>query len=132
MLSVFVLDRLKSPAAAFVPAAAATVSVTASLDARFNVAVTVAFPGFVPSCSSIVSALSASVAVGVASSSVRVRLAPVTVPTPWLFCAVPLTVTDAVAHVVHVVVHGGDRHAVRHAFDVSPAAISIVASSLTV
>ena len=131
MLSVVVLDRLKSPAAAFVPAAAATVSVTASLDARFRLAVTVAFPGFVPSCSSIVSGLSASVAVGAPSSSVRVRLAPVTVPTPWLFCAVPLTVTVrlptlSIASFTAVIV------AVSAAFDVAPAGIVIVASDPTV
>ena len=131
MLSVFALDRLKSPATAFVPAAAATVSVTASLDARFRLAVTVVFPGFVPLFSSIVSGLSTSVAVGVASSSVRVRLAPVTVPTPWLFCAVPLTVavrlpTLSTSSFTAVIV------AVSAVFAVAPAAIVIVASDPTV
>ena len=131
MLSVFSLDRLKSPATAFVPAAAATVSVTASLDARFRLAVTVADPATAPSCSSIVSGLRASVTVGVASSSVRVRLAPVTVPTPWPFCAVPLTVTVrlptlSIASFTAVIV------TLSAAFAVSPAAISIVASDPTV
>ena len=131
MLSVFVPDRLKSPAVAFVPAVAATVNVTASLDARFNVAVTVADPATAPSCSSIVSALNTSVVVGVASSSVSVSAAPVTVPTPWLFCAVPLTVTDrsptlSIASFTAVIVTLSD------AFAVSPAAISIVAAVPTV
>ena len=48
MVKVFADDRLKSPDVALVPAAAPTVSVTASLDARFNVAVTVADPGVGP------------------------------------------------------------------------------------
>ena len=131
IVSVFVLDRLKSPAAAFVPAVAATVSVTASLDARFSVAVTVLDPGCVPSCSSIVAGLSASVAVGVASSSVRVRLAPATVPTPWLFWAVPVTVvvrfpTLSMASFTAVIV------TLSAAFVVSPAAIVMVASDPTV
>ena len=82
MVSVFVLDRLKSVAAAFVPAVAATVSVTVLLDARFSVAVTVADPGFVPSCSAMAAGLSTSVTVGAPSSSVSVRPTPVTVPTP--------------------------------------------------
>ena len=42
--------------------------------------------------SSMLSADSTSVTVGETSSSVRVNDAPVTVPTPWVFCAVPVTV----------------------------------------
>ena len=131
MVSVFVLDKLKSDAAAFVPAAAATVSVTASLDARFSVAVTVLDPGFVPSCSSIVAGLSASVAVGVASSSVSVSAAPFTAPTPRLFCAVPLTVvvrltTLSMASSTAVIV------TLSAVFVVLPAAIVTVASDPTV
>ena len=131
IVSSVALDRLKSPAAAFAPAAAATVSVTASLDPWFSTAVTVLFPGFVPSCSSIVAGLNASIAVGVASSSMRRRIAPVTVPTPWLFRAAPVTVTLrsptlSMASSTAVMV------AVSAAFAVSPAAITMVASEPTV
>ena len=131
IVSSVALDRLKSPAAAFAPAAAATVSVTASLDPWFSTAVTVLFPGFVPSCSSIVAGLNASIAVGVTSSSMRRRIAPVTVPTPWLFRAAPVTVTLrsptlSMASSTAVMV------AVSAAFAVSPAAITMVASEPTV
>ena len=77
---------VKSPESACVPATAVTVSVTASLDARSSVAVTVValsaplslmVSGFNGSGSD-----SASVTVGGPSSSVNVRVAPVTAPTP--------------------------------------------------
>ena len=131
MVSVLALDKLKSDAAAFVPAVAATVRVTSSVEARFSVAVTVLDPGFVPSCSSIVAGLSTNVAVGAPSSSVSVSAAPVTAPTPWLFCAVPVTVvvrltTLSMASFTAVIV------TLSAAFVVSPAAIVMVASGPTV
>ena len=131
MVSVFVLDRLKSVSAAFVPAVAATVSVTAALDARFNVAVTVLDPGFVPSCSAMVAGPSASVTVGAPSSSVMVRLAPVTVPTPWLFCAVPLTVTVRLT-TLSTASSTAVTVTLSAAFDVAPAGTVMVASDPTV
>ena len=77
---------VKSPESACVPATADTVRVTASLDARSSVAVTVLalsaplslmVSGFDGSGSD-----STSVTVGGPSSSVNVRVAPVTAPTP--------------------------------------------------
>ena len=64
-VSVAGLDSVKSPSAAFAPAAADTVSVVAWLDARFSIAVTVALPPF----SEIDDDDSTSVAVGFPSSS---------------------------------------------------------------
>ena len=83
MISVFAVDSVKpSPAAA-------TVNVTAALDAPESVAVTVA----TPPASEMDEGDKARVAVGVPSSSVRVRGAPVTGPTPCSLAAVPVTVT---------------------------------------
>ena len=67
-----------APVCATGPDEVVTVRVTTSLEARFRVAVTVAMPPF----SEMESDDRARVAVGVASSSVRVRGAPVTVPMP--------------------------------------------------
>ena len=122
MVSVFALDSVKpSPVAA-------TVSVTAALDARFRLAVTVAAPPF----SGIDDDDSANVAVGAPSSSVSVRLAPVTATVSdsaaaWPLDAVPVTVTVrsptlSMASSTALIV------AVSEAFAVSPAAITIVAS----
>ena len=140
MVSVAWLDSVKSPAPAFVPAVAATVSVTASLDARSSVAVTVlALPA---PLSAIVSGFegsgsdNASVATGVASSSFSVSDAPFTVrvcesAVAWALAAVPVTVTErsptlSMASSTAVIV------AVSDAFAVSPAAITMVAPAPTV
>ena len=109
--------------------------VVAALDAWLSVAVTVVVPPF----SAIDESATASVTPGAASPvsrfstslPLKVRLAPVTVPTPWLFCAVPPTVTGwpptlLIASFSAVIVTLSD------AFAVSPAAISIVASVPTV
>ena len=127
MVSVFAFDSVKSPAPAFVPAEAATVSVTAALDARSSVAVTVAAPPF----SEIDEDDSASVATGVASSSVRVSAAPATDPTPWLLDAVPVTVTLR-SPMLSTSSSAAATVAVSVAFAVSPAAITMVASAPTV
>ena len=88
MVRVFALDREKSPTAAFAPGFADTVTAVIALEARSNVAVTVLIPPF----SEIDAGDSESVTVGVASSSVRVKEVPVTVPTPWSLRATPDTV----------------------------------------
>ena len=136
IVSVFALDSVKSPSAAFVPAAADTVSVTALLDARFSTAVTaLALPA---PLSSIVSGFdgsgsdSDSVTVGVSSSSVSVRLAPVTATVSdsaaaWSLDAAAVTVTLrsptlSTSSFTALIV------AVSVAFAVLPAAITIVAS----
>ena len=132
MISVAGFDSVKSPETAFVPAAAVTVSVTASLDARSSAAVTVVTPPL----SEIDEDDSFSVAVGVASSSVSVRLAPVTAmvcesAAAWPLDAAPVTVTVrlptlSMASFTALIV------AVSAALAVSPAAITIVASEPTV
>ena len=81
---------MKSRACAFVPGAAATVSVAASVDGRDRVAVTVA----TPPASETVAGFSASVACGAASSSFSVNDAPVTSPSaPTAFATSAVTVT---------------------------------------
>ena len=89
MVSVLAVLRAKSPDTASVPAAAATVTVTASLDAPDRVAVTVDTP-FV---SVIEVGDSTSDTVGRASSSSRVRVASDGLATPLPPAAVPDTVT---------------------------------------
>ena len=131
IVNVFAFDRLKSSAAVFAPAAAATVSVTASLDAWDSVAVTVLVPGFVPSCSSIVAGLNASAAVGVPSLSSSVSATPVTLPTPWLFRALPVTVTARLP-TLSTASSTGVTLTESEPFAVSPAAITMVASEPTV
>ena len=131
IVNVFAFDRLKSPVAVFAPAAAATVSVTASLDAWDSVAVTVLVPGFVPSCSSIAAGLNASVAVGVVSSSSSVSATPVTLPTPWLFRALPVTVTPRLP-TLSTASSTGVTLTESEPFAVSPAAMTMVASEPTV
>ena len=79
IVNVFALDSVKSVPD---PGDADTVSVTASLDARFSVAVTVLDPGFVPSCSSIVAGDNASVTSGRSSSSVMVSVTAAAAPPP--------------------------------------------------
>ena len=110
---------VKSPETACVPATAATVSVTAALDARSSAAVTVA----TPPCSEIDDE-SASATVGVSSSSLNVSATPVTAPTPCSLAAVPVTLTDraptlSTASSTAVIVTPAE------AFAVSPAAITI-------
>ena len=126
MVRVFALESVK-PAPA-----AATVSVTAALDARFKLAVTVE----TPSASAIDEDDSANVTVGVASSSVRVSDAPVTVTVSESAAAraldaAPVTVTLrlpmlAISSFTAVIV------TLSVAFEVLPAAIMIVASEPTV
>ena len=91
MVSVAAALRVKSPSAAFAPAAADTVTVTASADGCDSVAVTVDTP---PS-SAIDAGVSASESAAVASSSAIVSAASVTSPLPssQLFAASPETVT---------------------------------------
>ena len=70
----------------YAPDTADTVIVVAALEVvPLSVADTVAVPPF----SAIDDGVTASVAVGAASLSVSVSVAPDTVPAPWLFCAVP-------------------------------------------
>ena len=121
MVSVFALESVKT-----LPEAA-TVSVTAALDARFKRAVTVE----TPPDSEIDEGESANVATGVASSSVKVRLGPVTAPTPWVLAAVPVTVTLrlptlSMASFTAVIV------TLSVAFDISPDAMRTVVSEPTV
>ena len=77
-VNVLADDSVKSSACAFVPAVADTVSVTASLDAPLRRAVTVVVPPF----STIDAGIRFRATVGVGSSSVNVRAAPVTAPVP--------------------------------------------------
>ena len=134
MVSVFALDSVK-------PAPVAeTVSVTAALDARFKLAVTVLeLPA---PLSSMVSGFEGSgsdndsVAVGVASSSVSVRGAPVTVrvcesAAAWALAAVPVTVTERLP-TLSTSSSTAATVAVSVAFDVFPAAMTTVASAPTV
>ena len=120
-VSVFAVESEKpSPEAAIV-------SVTAALDAPESVAVTVDTPPF----SEIKAGDRARVAVGAPSSSVRVRLAPLTAPMPWPLDAEPVTVTErlfalSMASFTAVTV------TVSPAFVVLPAAITIRASWPTV
>ena len=72
MVRVLAALSAKSAATAWVPAAAATVSVTAALDGRFSVAVTVA----TPPASEIAAGDRISDACGVASSSAMVTSTP--------------------------------------------------------
>ena len=120
-VSVFAFDSAKP-----LPEAA-TVSVTAALDARFKRAVTVATPPL----SEIDEGDSANVAVGAASSSVSVRLAPVTAPTPWSLDAVPVTVTLR-SPMLSTSSFTAAIVAVSVGFAVSPAAITTVTSEPTV
>ena len=120
-VSVFALESVKP-----LPVAD-TVSVTAALDARFKRAVTVE----TPPDSGTDEDESANVATGVASSSVNVRLGPVTAPTPWALIALPVTVTVrsstlSMASFTAVIV------ALSIAFEVLPAAIMTVVSEPTV
>ena len=88
-VSVAAWLRVKSPAAAPGPAAAATVTVTGWLDLPDNSAVTVE----TPPASGTVAGDSSRVRAGRASSSVRVRAAPVTAEVPWSLIMVAVTVT---------------------------------------
>ena len=121
MVSVFALESVK-PAPV-----AATVSVTSSLDARFKRAVTVE----TPPDSDTDEDESANVATGVASSSVNVRLGPLTAPTPRALIALPVTVTErsstlSMASFTAVIV------TLSVTFAVSPAAMTTVVSEPTV
>ena len=121
MVSVFALESVKPTPEAD------TASVTSSLDARFKRAVTVE----TPPDSDTDEDESANVATGVASSSVKVRIGPVTAPTPWALVALPVTVTVrsstlSMASFTAVIV------AVSVAFEVLPAAIMTVVSEPTV
>ena len=89
MVRVLAVPNEKSLGAVFAPGVAATVTVVASLDRWFKMAVTVVEPPF----SAIGVAINANATVGARSLSVRVRATPVTVPTPWLLLAVPVRVT---------------------------------------
>ena len=82
---------VKSPATAPVEATAAvaTVTVTGWLDGPDKVTVTVATPPF----SETEVGARAKLAVGNVSSSLRVRVAPVTAPAPWPLAKVAVTVT---------------------------------------
>ena len=77
-VNVLTDDSVKSPACAFMPAVADTVNVTASLDTPLRRAVTVVVPPF----STIDAGVRFRATVGVGSSSVNVRAAPVTAPIP--------------------------------------------------
>ena len=90
MVSVAGLDSVKSPVAAFIPANADTVSVTALLDLPESVAVT----DDTPPVSEIDAADSTSATIGNASSSVMVSVTSEGCPaTPWELDALPETVT---------------------------------------
>ena len=120
-VSVFAVESVKpSPDAAIV-------SVTAALDAPESVAVTVDTPPF----SEMDEGDSTRIAVGAPSSSVRVRLTPVTVPTPWSLDAVPVTVTERL-EVLSMASFTALTVTVSAAFVVLPAAITISASWPTV
>ena len=120
-VSVFALESVK-PAPE-----AATVSVTAALDARFKRAVTVE----TPPDSRIDEDDRSSAAVGGSSLSVRVRLAPVTAPTPWALVALPVTVTVRLT-TLSMASFTAAIITVSAAFAVSPAAITIIVSEPTV
>ena len=74
MVSVLAALSVKSPASAFVPGMADTMTVVAALDGCESVAVTAADPGFVPSCSSMRDGVRTSVTAGAASSSSMVSV----------------------------------------------------------
>ena len=120
MASVFAVDNVTSPDAA-------TVSVTAALDAPESVAVTVDTPPF----SEMDEGDRTRVAVGAPSSSVRVRRAPVTAPMPWSLDAVPVTVTERL-EVLSMASSTALTVTVSAAFVVLPDAITISASWPTV
>ena len=83
-------ERAKSAATAPAPAAAATATVTASLDLPESVAVTVE----TPPVSETDAGDSTSDTVGSVSSSVSLRVAPVTVPAPWPLVSTAVTVAE--------------------------------------
>ena len=91
MVSVLFALREKSPDTAFVPAAAATVTVVAALDGRSRLAVTVA--ELVAPLSAMDVRDSASVTLGAASSSAMASVTEAGWVMPWLFTAEPDTVT---------------------------------------
>ena len=135
MVSVTPELSVKSAATAGATAVADTVSITASLDLPESVAVTVLVSPW--PLSAMVSSFdesgsdNAKVATGVASSSVSASDAPVTVPAPWLFRAVPLTVVErpptlSTSSSTAVIVTASE------AFAVAPAAMTMVASEPTV
>ena len=135
MVSVTPELSVKSAATAGATAVADTVSITASLDLPESVAVAVLVSPW--PLSAMVSGFdesgsdNAKVATGVASSSVSASDAPVTVPAPWLFCAVPLTVVErpptlSTSSSTAVIVTASE------AFAVAPAAMTMVASEPTV
>ena len=94
MVSVLAALSVKSPATAFIPGMADTVTVVATIAGCESVAVTAADPGFVPSCSSMRDGVSASVTAGAASLSFSVSAAPVTASSaPTSFATVAVTVT---------------------------------------
>ena len=128
MVSVAAVLNVKSAAAARVPAAAATVTVTAALDAPDSVAVTVEIP---PS-SAIEDGVSTSATVGSVSLSVRVSVAPVTVPAPWPLVRVAVTVPERPDEPWWIVSSTAVTSTVSAAAVVEPAAIVIVASAPTV
>ena len=101
-------------------------TVVAALEAWLSVAATVVAPPF----SGMDPAAAVSVTVGAASSSVIVRRAPVTAPTPCGFDAAPGTVTTRSG--ASVVLPTPVTVTVSALFDVLPAGIRIVASEPTV
>ena len=121
-------DRVKSAAVARVPAAEATVTVTASSETPDNVAVTVDTPPF----SAIVSGVSTSATVGGVSSSVSVSVAPVTVPAPWPLASVAVTVPERPDMPWWTSSSTAVTSTVSAAAVVAPAAMVIVASEPTV
>ena len=100
--------------------------VVIALEARDSVAVTVVDPPL----SEIEASATASVTVGAASSSVRVKDAPVTVPTPWALRATPDTVMARFAS--SRVLPTAVITTTSAAFSVCPAAMTIVESAPTV
>ena len=129
IVSVLLLDRLKSAAIAPVPAAAVTVTVTASVDTLDSVACTVD----TPLLSEIDAGDRTSVTSGRSSSSVSVSGAPVTLPVvPWSLAAVAVTVVERPPLPWCTSSSTATINAVSAAFAVSPAAMTIVASEPTV
>ena len=96
IVSVVFVDRLKSLLVAGLTALADTVTVTAALEAPDSAAVTVLSPPF----SEIEAGLSASVTVGVASSSVMVICVPVTLNPEAVVVPLMLSVSPVPSSIV--------------------------------
>ena len=121
-----------STAGAAVPSSVselATSSSTSPVGSLSSRTVNVAVPPDSVVTSRLVADVAGDTATPAVSSSARVSDAPVTIPTPWPFAALPVTVTALSA--ASTALSTPDTVAVSEAFAVAPAAITMVASEPT-